>query len=168
MRGVDRAGNQESYPTSAETSVSVSTSFCNSSDVFEDDNNIAGATAVSGVVNIQVHNFCNDAPGSNHLNDQDWVRINLTPGSKLIVTAEPLHGATAAVLRLYAADGSTLLAQSAAQQFGDIAQLVWESPGTGVAYLQVTHVDGRIAGNSVQYRLTLRNGHHSFLPQLFR
>ncbi len=167
MRGVDRIGNTESYPTSAETSIQVNANFCSAPDHWENDNGIATATTATGVVSIEEHNFCNPQAGSNHLNDQDWVRIELKAGSRLIVTAQPLYGATAAVLRLYDDNGTTLLGQSSLPQMGEITQIFWDATTDGTVYVQITHADGRVAGNSVRYKLIIRNGFHSFLPLLF-
>ena len=168
MRGVDRIGNTESYPTGAEASVQVNDNFCSRPDTWENDNTSATATAAVGVVSIEEHNFCNPQAGAGYLNDQDWVLINMRAGSQLIVNAQPLYGATAAVLRLYGANGTSLLTQSGASQFGEIAQLIWDAPADGTVYLQVTHIDGRVAGNDVRYKLVIRNGHHSFLPLLIK
>jgi hypothetical protein len=168
MRGVDRIGNTENYPTSAETSAQVSSSFCSSPDSWENDNTSASASTVSGIVNSQEHNFCNPQTGAGYLNDQDWVRITMKAGRRLIATAQPLYGAAAANLRLYGADGTSLLTQSGASQFGEIAQLIWDAPSDGVVYLQVTHVNEDVAGNDVRYKLVIRNGYHSFLPLLIK
>ena len=164
MRGVDRVGNTESYPSSAEASTRVRTNFCDDPDKWENDNSSGSANTASGVVSIQEHNFCNPQSGSSYLNDQDWVKISVKGGEQLIANAQPLYGATAAVLRLYASNGTTLLAQSAASGFGEVAQLIWEAPSNSTVYLQVTHLDGQVAGNDVGYKLILLNGYHSFMP----
>jgi len=164
MRGVDRIGNAESYPSSAEASIQVDADFCDSPDRWENDNSRTTASNASGVVTVREHNFCNPQAGSGYLNDQDWVKVNLRRNARLIATAQSNSGGAAAVLRLYAADGTTLLQEARASGFGETVQLIWDSTIDGVAYLQVTHLDGRAAGNDVSYTLIIRNGYHSFMP----
>ncbi len=90
--------------------------------------------------------------------------MSLRANQRLIVTAHPLSGGAAAVLRLYAADGTTLLHQTQAAGFNQVAQLEWEAATAGTAYLQVAHLDGKAAGQDVRYKLIIRNGLHRYLP----
>ena len=164
LRAADRIGNLEQYPSSAEASVVVANQICDTPDSYENDNTRTAATPANGLITIQSHNFCNPASGAGYLNDQDWVRINLKAGHELIASAQPLSGEVAAVLRLYAADGTTLLREVKPTQFGEITQLFWDANADNTLYLQVTHLDGRVAGDDVAYQLVIRQGYHSFLP----
>ncbi len=164
IRGVDRLGNQEAFPSSAEETVSIPLSICTAPDAFEEDNSPGKASSASGLLTIQEHNFCNPQAGSGYLNDQDWVRLNLKAKQRLVVTAQPVSGGAAAVLRLYASDGVTLLSQSQSPGFNQPAALDYLAPSNLTAYLQVTHLDGNVAGDEARYRLIIRNGYHRFLP----
>jgi hypothetical protein len=168
LRAADRIGNTEAYPSSSEASAAVPSSICDLPDKYENDNTRSAATLTSGLVSTQEHNFCNPASGSGYLNDQDWVRINLKAGRQLIANAQPASGDAAAVLRLYAADGATLLQEVRPAQFGEITQLFWEATTDSTVYLQITHLDGRVAGDEVVYLLTMRQGFHINMPLIIR
>jgi hypothetical protein len=164
MRGVDRLGNKETYPSAAEATINIPTDICKAPDGWENDNSPSNASSAGSVIASQEHNFCNPQSGSGYLNDQDWVKVNLRANQRLIATAYPLSGGAAAVLRLYAADGTTLLRQVQSPGFNQIAQLEWDATGNSSAYLQVTHLDGGVAGDEVRYKLVIRNGYHRYLP----
>ncbi|MGW8251317.1 MAG: hypothetical protein ACWGO1_11795, partial [Anaerolineales bacterium] len=129
--------------------------------------NTPGAASASGsLITSQEHNFCNMQTSSGYLNDPDWVKVSLRAGQSLIATAQPLSGGVAAVLRLYAADGSTLLREAQAPGFNQVAQLEWQATASGSAYLQVTPLEEGLAGDVVRYKLVIRNGYHRYLPFL--
>ena len=137
-------------------------------DEYENDNTHSAATLASGLISIQEHNFCNPASGSGYLNDQDWVRVNLKARRELVASAQPTSGDAAATLRLYAADGTTLLREVKPAQFGEITQLFWETNTDSTVYLQVTHLDGRVAGDEVTYKLMIRQGYHINMPLIIK
>ncbi len=164
LRGVDKLDNQEAYPSAAEAKVSIPSVICSAPDKWETDNSTSTASTSGSLITIQEHNFCNPQSGSGYLNDQDWVKLSLRANNRLIVTAHPLSGGAAAILRLYAADGTTLLHQAQAAGFNQVAQLEWDAAANSSAYLQVVHLDGRAAGEDVRYKLIIRNGIHRYLP----
>lgn len=166
IRAVDRLGIQEAFPSSAEQTVSIPLAICAAPDAWEEDNSAAKASNASGLLTLQEHNFCNPLAGSGYLNDQDWVRISLKAGQRLIITAQPISGGAAAVLRLYAADGVTLLKQSQSSGFNQSAWLDYDASSNLTVYLQVTHPDGNVAGDEARYLLTIRNGYHRYLPYI--
>ncbi len=164
LRGVDRLGNTESYPTSAEATVSIPADICPTLDGYENDNTSSSASSASGVNTIQEHNFCNPQTGSGGLDDVDWVKISVKGRQRLIINATPLSGGAASALRLYAADGTTLLSQAQAPGFNQPVQLEWNTTADGVVYLQLNHLEGDVAGSDVRYRLTISNAYRYFMP----
>jgi hypothetical protein len=164
MRGVDRLGNREAYPSTAEATISIPSDICTTPDIWENDNSTSTASSAGSLITSQEHNFCNPQSGSGYLDDQDWIKVNLRANQQLIATANPLSGGAATVLRLYAADGTTLLHQVEPQGFNQTTQLIWQSNANSSAYLQVTHLDGDAAGDDVRYKLIMVNGHHRYLP----
>jgi hypothetical protein len=168
LRAIDRLGNQESFPAAAEATISIPTDICTTLDTWENDNTTATASVASGVYSLQEHNYCNPQSGSGYLNDVDWVKISLKDKQRLFIRANPLSGGAGSVLRLYAADGTTLLDQSQAAGFNQPAQLDWDAASAGVVYLQLSHLDGDAAGSEVRYQLTISNAHRKYFPVIRR
>jgi murein DD-endopeptidase MepM/ murein hydrolase activator NlpD len=167
MRGTDQAGNLESYPSQAETGAAIppAGALCSVLDPREGstgDNMPGTAQAVQVGSPPQTHNFCNPL-AANRLNDEDWVRFTVQTGQMYILRAEPLHASVGAVLELYAADGTTSLAQGSAAGFGKSAQIKWISDRQGQVYLRVRHLDGRVIGSAVSYQLEVREDYRTYL-----
>ena len=168
LRAVDRMGNAEDYPSSAEQTVSIPTTICNAPDLYENDNSTSGASSTSGLVTVQEHNYCNPQAGSGDLNDHDWVKINLKANQRLNASVQPISGGAAAVLRLYAADGVTQLSQAQSPGFNQSAQLAYQATVNATAYLEITHLNSDVAGVDVRYKLIISNGIHRFLPLIVK
>jgi hypothetical protein len=167
MRGVDQVGNSESYPAVAEISTALpsATALC---PVFDASEGAGGdnSPGTAGLIQVgplpKTHNFCNPL-SANRLNDEDWVRFSVIPGQFYILRAEPLHAGAGAILELYASNGTTLLAQGSAAGFGQSAQIKWTSDRQGQVYLRVRHLDGRVIGSAVSYRLDAREDFRTYL-----
>lgn len=168
MRAVDRIGNTEAYPNSAEASTQIPADVCSQGDEYESDNDRVSATIVNNASVQQMHSFCNLASGSSGLNDQDWLRFTLKAGQRLAVQALPTAPSAAAQMQLFGADGVTLLAQAQASSFGEESNLDWRAAIDMTVYLKITHLDGRVAGNEVTYRVWSRVGYPQFLPFVSR
>jgi hypothetical protein len=167
MRGVDLAGNLESYPSQAETNTTIpsAAALCSTLDPWEGasgDNSPATATAVQVGRPAEKHNFCNPL-SAGRLNDEDWVRFSVRSGQLYILRAVPLHASTGAILELHAADGTTLLAQGSAAAFGQVAQIKWISDRESQVYLRARHLDGRVIGSAVSYMLEIREDYRTYL-----
>ncbi len=166
LRAVDTAGNQEAYPAEAEavTSIPAANALCASPDAWENDNTLQAAHPLTETV--QTHTFCNPAGA---LNDVDWVSLAATGGKGYILEARPLEASAAAVvISIYAADGVTLLAEAAPAQLNQPTYLTWNAKSTGKVYLRLKHLDGRVAGKSVAYTISLAEGLHVFLPLVIK
>ena len=168
MHGVDRSGNAEAYPTSAETSTSLPEAdfLCSQPDTYDssgNDNSPANANPIIPGGASQTHNYCNPL-GQDYQNDEDWVMFTAQYGKHYLIQSLPNSMATATVISLYAQDGTTLLAETRPNSFGDSTMLVWTSDRDGLVYIQLSHMDGRVIGNEVTYRVIVLEGYQTFLP----
>lgn len=121
-------------------------------DVFEPDNVVGDAKQlVLGAAKQQRTLHYNPPSG-----DVDWVWFNATAGKSYVIQTHDLSPATTdTVLRLYAPDGTTLLAENDDFGFSFASRIAWSAPETGTYYVKVY---GRHAGVSGSYALTLREG----------
>ncbi|MFC1923020.1 peptidoglycan DD-metalloendopeptidase family protein [Chloroflexota bacterium] len=168
LRGVDFAGNQEAFPTSAEaeTSIPSISSLCSSPDAWDidgDDNYAANAAPVEIEQEPKNHNFCNPL-ASDRLNDEDWVQFPVEEGETYIMESTPQAIMTGTILELYAIDGTTLISSAQSSGFGDKSQLIWTADRDDQVYLRVRHLDGKVAGNIVAYQLRINRFLQNFLP----
>jgi hypothetical protein len=167
MRGVDYAGNQESFPQDAETSTNIpdAATICSTPDSWDssgNDNNAINATLINVNESAKFHNFCNPL-ANDRLGDEDWVNFNVKTGVDYIIESIPLSDVTGAILELYSADSTTLITSAQSVMIGDKARIIWTSDRTDLVYLRVRHLDGNIAGNIVSYDLKV----DYFLPIFF-
>jgi hypothetical protein len=168
LRGLDYAGNLEAFPTSAETITAIPSPavICSDPDTWDsggNDNSPGSARPINPDSDPETHNFCNPL-AANRLNDEDWVRINVIKGQSYIFRAVPTAGMAAAILELYAANGSTLIASGSANEFGTPTTIQWTSNRNGQIYLRVRHIDGKVAGNVVTYALGIAKVSKMYLP----
>ena len=159
VRAVDNAGNLEAYVDGAEFTTSIPNigTLCANPDswdtsAFANDNSPVTATPLT--FDWQTHNFCNPI-AADGLNDEDWFSLNISLGQQINIVAEPLHPSMAAIIQLYAADGTVLLAEAIPAKFGEISILSWTANYAGTVYVNFKHLDGRVAGDGVTYRVGL-------------
>jgi len=159
MRGVDRAGNAEAYPGSAEAETTIN--YC-SGDAYESDNDPGQATEMAPGQS-QAHNFCG-------VDDQDWVKFRARAGQRYVLQTSNLGWTSDTVLTLYDADGATVLAENDDIAYPDnlASRVEWIAQRDGWLYARVRHYNGRIAGNAVTYTLWLEEGHRAYLPLVLR
>ena len=159
MRGVDRAGNVEAYPGSAEAETYIN--YC-SGDAYESDNGPAQASEIAPGQS-QAHNFCG-------VDDQDWVKFWAWAGKRYVVQTGNLGWTGDTVLTLYDADGTTVLAENDDIAYPDnlASRVEWIAGRDGWLYARVRHYNGRIAGNAVTYTLWLEEGYRAYLPLVLR
>jgi hypothetical protein len=168
LRGVDHAGNQESFPSTAESSTEIPAPsiICSSPDQWDtsgNDNSPAAATLIGLTEPAGTHNFCNPL-SSERLNDEDWVKFDATPGETFLIESTPLSESTGTILELYGSDGTTLITSSQSQDYGEKVRIIWTSDRNGPVYLRSRHLDGAIAGNVVSYQLKVNKFLPIFLP----
>jgi hypothetical protein len=154
-RGTDLAGNVEPYPSDPDTLTFIQS--CSGPGPYEPDDTSAEATAISLGDPPQSHNFCQTG-------DADWLQFIVAAGGYYIVYAAPSHESTAVKIQLYAADGTTLLSETAAAEFGDLNSLGWEAVESGTLFVRLTHINSAVAGDGVTYNTWIANGPRIYMP----
>lgn len=170
--GVDVAGNQEAFPSSADTRTSIpnALTLCSSPDDWDNgsnDNSPSNAPAINLNELPKSHNFCNPLTGD-RLNDEDWVKFNIEIGENYIFQSTPLVNMTASILELYQSDGTTMITAIQPEEFGESSRIIWTADRDGLVYLRSRHLDGKVAGNIVSYLLTVSKYHPMFFPLINR
>ena len=167
LRGVDRVGNAEVYPSSAQASASIPSNVCSSGDGYENDNTATTARLLTAVSTVEQHTFCNPL-AANWLNDEDWLKFSLKAGEWLLVDIQPNGSSATGVLELYSqaagGEAGALLVQSTPGGVGEASRLFYQAPANGVVLLRIRHLDGRVAGNGVTYEVRARQGKTWYLP----
>jgi hypothetical protein len=161
IRAIDNAGNIEPYIEGAEASTSIPeiTTLCSSPDSWDisstiNDNDLASATPLP--TDWQSHNFCNPST-SDQLNDVDWFILNAVIDHTYVISALTSHSSTAVVIKVYDQDGITLLKEYTPSEFGDTSTILWQASQDGPVYIELSHLDGRIAGNAVGYQVSYQD-----------
>jgi hypothetical protein len=96
--------------------------------------------------------------------DEDWIQFPLLENKRYSALLLPMHPSTAAILTVYGPDGSTVIAESRSKSFGDTAFLSWMANQDGNYYLRVRHIDGRVTGDDVRYRIWVYEGYRVYQP----
>lgn len=166
----DQAGN-EFTSDPANTNIPIVLSLCSSPDAWDvsssnNNNSFDNATPIAVGDTAQQHNFCNPA-ASDRLNDQDWLAFTAEQGKRYSLVATPQGDSTAVVMRFFTANGTTLLAETIPTTFGQSTQVIWQAPSNQTVYVQLQHLDGRVAGNGVTYSVYLQDS-FAFLPLIER
>jgi hypothetical protein len=116
-------------------------------DAFEPDDTFAQARLIQ-IDEVQHHNFY-------PANDVDWIRLDTTPGTYLINTLN-LTANTDTVLRLYASNGVTKLAENDDCSATTRAScLTWQVTSGGTLYLQIAPYDQTSSGAEQWYDVTV-------------
>jgi hypothetical protein len=164
LRGIDRVGNIESYPSSAEDTATVAYNVCTIGDQGGNDNDPGDANPLYGISFRQIYNFCNPTIGSDWLNDVDWFTFSLESGQRVMVQSDPGGTGSASILRLYDSDASTLLTSDMPSQLGETSALEYNANQTKTLYLSVSPLYAGITGDLATYELWVRKGDPVFLP----
>ncbi len=163
VRAVDQAGNLEPFNNGTnETATFLEP--CDEPDMWEDDDLVSAASVMTST---QMHNFCD-------VGDADWVQMTLEANSTYFIVTTPLDPSSAAVIELYAANGTTLLDQvfpqdpngnptSGTNTFGLPTLLIFRPTTTGTYYLRLTHPVEGVAGSAVLYEVEV-NSYQVFMP----
>lgn len=156
LRGVDRAGNIESYPYLPEliTSVPDAQTLCSELDAWENDNIADKATLVKINDPAKVHNFCNPE-AQDFSADQDWLKFYVTSGQNIVIQSKPMNQATATILGLFASSGTELITTVSPAHFGEPVQLTWTADRDGYVFLRVHHLNENVKGSAIAYQIRI-------------
>lgn len=167
MHGIDRAGNVEAFPPTAETSTTIPANVCAVPDIWEVDNSPVSASEISND-QVQVHNFCNPET-TDGLGDTDWITITVEAG-RYLIQALPISENTAAAISIYTGNGISLTLRTEMTQtiWGKPTFIDWIATNSDVLYIRVQHSDRRVAGSSVIYELYVSKNYPVFMPVISR
>ncbi|NUM45633.1 MAG: pre-peptidase C-terminal domain-containing protein, partial [Anaerolineales bacterium] len=167
VRAEDEGGNLEPFTSQTQTSLEP----CDEPDVWDDGVSDDAVELASVYLESQQHNFCD-------VGDEDWVQVTLEAGNPYFIVTTPIDPSAAAVIELYAADGTTLLAQvypqdpngdptSGTDTLGLPTLLIFRPTATGTYYVRLSHPVSEVAGAAVRYWLSV-NSYQVFLPVIGR
>lgn len=158
MRAIDNNNNVESYPDSAETTTNVLN--CNG-DTYESDDNTGSKATLLAIDTRQNHNFCG-------VNDVDWVKMNVETGKEYLFMVPSLGGNAGMKVQMYASNQTTLIKEVTSTNYGQSVTFKYKAASTQTIYLKITPIDGRLAGNGVQYSVWFGKGYFYNFPLIFR
>ena len=162
IRGIDQAGNLESYPSVEDTVTYVPSAndLCNNLDEFENDNTSNQAYMVTLDGLVREHNFCN--PNQvNFTGDQDWIHFQATANQQITVMASPDPGSPAFIkLVLYQKVGNNLVEfkQVESSGYGLPVWLNWTAPDPQEYYLFSSSVNPALIGKGAGYWMQVYPG----------
>lgn len=157
MRAVDATGSAESWPSAAETNITLN--GCTSGvDISENDNNLSSAKLNVVEGDHVVHTFCGQ-------NDADWIKFSATAGESYFINTVPSNLAESAVLTLYDSLGRPL-AESFPTQLGAPNTLRWTAPATGEFYVKARNYNPRIGGDGAVYQMWITQGNTIYVPMV--
>jgi hypothetical protein len=171
IRAIDDAGNIEPYLEGAQlsTTIPAMSTLCASPDTWDISASVNDNSPVSAIplpTSWQTHNFCNPET-TDRLFDTDWFTFAAESDQIYNIKADPTHESTAVVIRLFDSDGTTMLAERSPSTLGEPTTLIWDSTQERTVYIELSHLDGRIAGDAVAYQVTHEanlNGSRQYLP----
>ncbi|MPM69402.1 hypothetical protein SDC9_116347 [bioreactor metagenome] len=149
IRGVTAGGKAVKFADVAEVSTQLN-AYC-SDDSFEfgdpGDDKLATATNIS-IGAEQEHTWC-------PVGDVDWLAFPATQGQTLTFTTASEGLNSAAALRLYNTDGSTLLSEIHPADANSSATLEWTVPADGTYYMRLSPQDSKIGGEDTKYTFSV-------------
>jgi murein DD-endopeptidase MepM/ murein hydrolase activator NlpD len=159
FRALDKNGQAEAWPAGDAAEGSASLPATCVADSAEPDDSAAQAQTLQIGVTRQA-NFC---PSAN----ADWYTFQITEADQYLLKAQSVDGGAAARINLFAADGVTLLKQSAAPAIGQDAYLQYGLPA-GTYLFQIEPLTTTLQGTQAIYGLHLAPGRLMFLPVIAR
>ena len=168
MRGIDHAGNLETFPETPEsiTFIPDAGTICSAPDTWDssgNDNSPEDSITIDLLSPPKLHNFCNPLT-ADRLYDEDWVDFEAENGHAYLIESYPLAAMTGTILELYSSDGNTLILSTQSETPNGKSRIIWTSDRSGIVYLRVRHSDGAVAGNIVAYQLKVNKFLPSFMP----
>lgn len=167
VRAQDQAGNLEPF----NNGTNQTTTFlepCDEPDPWDEGENSDDSYDVASIYSeSQLHNFCD-------VGDEDWVQLTFEANTSYFIVTTPIDPSAAAVIELYAEDGTTLIEQvypqdangdptSGTDTLGLPTLLIFRPTATGTYFLRFYHPVSEVAGSAVRYEVAV-NSYQVFLP----
>jgi hypothetical protein len=155
LRALDGNHQPEAWPAgdAAETSA-ILPATC-TPDAFEPDDDVTQARALIPGVRVQ-RNLCGAA-------NPDWFGVDITTAGSYLITGLSQNGGAAVRITLYAEDGVTVLASSAAAGVGQHAALRYTA-APGRYFIQFTPLANNLFGTDAVYSAAVYASKEIFLP----
>lgn len=158
MRAVDSKGNQEAYPTNAETATTIASACVN--DASEPANNSLNGAVRLAIGESREFVFCQ--------NDTDWVSFEAQQGQELMLRFISIRGGAAVQMQLYNASGAATILQGQAAGVGQPLVYRWIAPAAGVYTVEMRSVDPAVYGSDARYQVYAGPGKWYFMPLVGR
>lgn len=74
-------------------------------------------------------------------------------------------------MRLFEEDGITMLSEIIPDNFGDTSHLSWKATYDGIAFIELSHLDGSVAGNAAAYQVSYQetsSGPIFYFPLIYK
>jgi hypothetical protein len=159
MRGLDTAGNQESYPANAET-FTTSSGNCTPDkfELGEGDDESLHATGLDLDVYQEDHNYC-------EADDIDWVSFTAQAGRIYLITIWPDETSPlGSSIDLYQTDESSPLNHWEAPDLMSPLMIKWQAPADGLYLLKLTSLLPGIMGDNTAYSVRVGTGNWFYYP----
>ena len=154
MQAVDKAGNVQAMPGSAQTSTTIA-STCAADEYDLVGDNSADTPQPLSLGAPQVHNFC--------MLDEDWLSFDLEVGKNYYLTFSPLGGGAAARLELVNSLGSVVKSADSSD-LGRVLIVKVTPEESGVYRLRLRPLLNGLYGSEVSYQVMVSEEVHTFLP----
>lgn len=156
MRGIDKQGNAEMYPTMAETTTEIP-AIC-IPDGFEDADDDAGTATAILPGDVQVHNICGTG-------DNDWLVFAAEAGKTYLVTAKPISAHAAGQLAIFGPGNAVdQVAENNAGAPDAISGLVFKATMNDNYYIRLKAFDDRLSGTQTELLLLVVEAEQQFFP----
>lgn len=99
--------------------------------------------------------------------DHDWVRITAIAGNVYLFETAALEERSDTVITLFAADGTSVIAENDDGGRGFASRLTWIAPANGVYYLRVRHYHSGVGGERTGYNLSIGTSGVSVPPDAY-
>lgn len=160
LRAVGLKGNAAPYSEQPEVILEISPDC--QPDAFEGedpgDDQFTGSSPIEPG-ETQEHNLCG-------LGDIDWIAFPAEAGVAYRITTEPVSGAAAVTVQLYAPDGYNLLGEARPEGLQQPAALEWVAPDNGIYFARLSPYDAGLAGSDVRYQVRVARLSQVFTPTL--
>ena len=160
LRALDANGQTESWPAGGAFETSATLPATCLPDGFEPDDDSTQARALLLGIKAQ-RNLC-------EAGDPDWFRVEIGKVSDYSVIASSINGGAAVRITVYAADGTTTLANGQAAGVGQAASVRFQAAAAGSYYIKIVPLTTNLMGTEAVYDVSVVEVQEVFLPLVTR
>ena len=160
LRAQDANGQLEPWPEGEAFETSATLASACTQDIFEPDDNLAQARALSVEEDAQ-GNLCGTG-------NPDWFKVEIPNIGDYFVIAPSLNGGAAVRISVYTENGGTILAQTQAAEVGGDAILRFTAHTTGSYPIKIEPLTAYLMGTDAIYGLSVAEAKDYYLPLVAR